>query len=245
MRQPILLGSGTHYFAFNTSGADGAPITLASGALRVSINGGDYVNAGVTLSVDHDYNGASQVTGLHRIALDIDNGTLALVHGDAVDVILSAGTVDSISRVGTVLWRVIALEDGLTAAVAADVNAQVDAALADYDGVTFTEWDARTPAALVSGRMDASVGAMAANVITAAATAADFGTEVANALLDLANGVETGTTMRQALRAIAAVLAGNASGGPDNSVFDGIGVSTDRVTSVADEDGDRTITLSL
>lgn len=40
----------------------------------------------------------------------------------------------------------------------------------------------RLPAALVSGRMDASVGAMAANVITAAATAADFGTEVGTAV---------------------------------------------------------------
>ncbi len=37
---------------------------------------------------------------------------------------------------------------------------------------------ARLPAALVSGRMDASVGAMAANVMTAAATAADFVAEV-------------------------------------------------------------------
>lgn len=41
---------------------------------------------------------------------------------------------------------------------------------------------ARIPAALVSGRMDSSVGAMAANVITAAATAADFTTEVTTGL---------------------------------------------------------------
>ncbi len=42
----------------------------------------------------------------------------------------------------------------------------------------------RIPAALVSGRMDASVGAMASNVLTAAATAADFGAEVADAVWD-------------------------------------------------------------
>ena len=42
----------------------------------------------------------------------------------------------------------------------------------------------RLPAALVSGRMDVSVGAMAANVITAAATATDFGAEVADAVWD-------------------------------------------------------------
>lgn len=50
----------------------------------------------------------------------------------------------------------------------------------------------RLPAALVSGRIDASVGAMAANVITAAATAADFTTEVTAGLSTLdAAGVRT------------------------------------------------------
>lgn len=41
---------------------------------------------------------------------------------------------------------------------------------------------ARLPAALVGGRIDASVGAMAADVLTAAATAADFGVEIAAAV---------------------------------------------------------------
>lgn len=40
----------------------------------------------------------------------------------------------------------------------------------------------RLPAALVSGRVDASTGAMAANVVTAAALAADAGTEIAAAV---------------------------------------------------------------
>jgi hypothetical protein len=42
----------------------------------------------------------------------------------------------------------------------------------------------RLPAALVSGRMDVSVGAIAANAITAAATASDFGVEIAAAVWD-------------------------------------------------------------
>jgi hypothetical protein len=41
----------------------------------------------------------------------------------------------------------------------------------------------RLPAALVSGRIDASVGAMAANVMTAAAAAADLATELNSAIL--------------------------------------------------------------
>ena len=40
----------------------------------------------------------------------------------------------------------------------------------------------RLPAALVSGRMDASIGAAASNAITAAALAADAGTEIAGAV---------------------------------------------------------------
>lgn len=51
---------------------------------------------------------------------------------------------------------------------------------AELDGIQADTEDIQTrlPAALVSGRIDASVGAMAANVITAAATAADFTDEV-------------------------------------------------------------------
>lgn len=47
---------------------------------------------------------------------------------------------------------------------------------------TGTTLDGRIPAALVSGRMDVSVGAMAANVMTAAAAAADLTTELQSGL---------------------------------------------------------------
>ena len=47
---------------------------------------------------------------------------------------------------------------------------------------TGTTLDGRIPAALVSGRIDASVGAMAANVMTAAAAAADLTTELQSGL---------------------------------------------------------------
>ena len=49
---------------------------------------------------------------------------------------------------------------------------------------TGTTLDGRIPTLLVGGRMDASVGAMAANVITAAATHTDFGAEIADAVWD-------------------------------------------------------------
>jgi len=57
-------------------------------------------------------------------------------------------------------------------------RADVAAILVD----TGTTLDGRIPAALVGGRMDSSVGAMAANVMTAAAAAADLTTELQSGL---------------------------------------------------------------
>jgi hypothetical protein len=75
-----------------------------------------------------------------------------------------------------------------------------------YDGVRLGLTG--LPAALVGGRIDASVGAMAANTVTASALAADAGAEIADAVLDrdMATGTDSGSTTvrtaRQALRAI-------------------------------------------
>lgn len=67
---------------------------------------------------------------------------------------------------------------------------------------------------------------------------------VATALLDLANGVETSYTVRQALRLIAAVLCGKASGGPTNVIFRNMGDTANRVVTIADGNGNRsTVTL--
>lgn len=64
------------------------------------------------------------------------------------------------------------------------IDTVVDAILVD----TGTTLDGRIPAALVSGRMDVSVGAMAANVVTATAIASDAITaaKIANGAIDAA-----------------------------------------------------------
>ncbi len=64
------------------------------------------------------------------------------------------------------------------------IDTVVDSILVD----TGTTLDARIPAALVSGRMDVSVGAMAANVVTATAIASDAITaaKIANGAIDAA-----------------------------------------------------------
>lgn len=57
-------------------------------------------------------------------------------------------------------------------------------AVDNFIDTEITDIGNRLPAALVSGRIDASVGAMAADVLTAAAAAADFGAEIADAVWD-------------------------------------------------------------
>lgn len=74
-------------------------------------------------------------------------------------------------------------------------RADVAAILVD----TGTTLDGRIPAALVGGRMDSSVGAIAANAITAASTAADYITEVQSGLSTLdAAGVRTAVGLASA-----------------------------------------------
>lgn len=79
----------------------------------------------------------------------------------------------------------------------------------------------RLPAALVSGRMDASVGAMAANTLTANALATDAVTEVQSGLpaAVLAAGDVDGYTLEQALKLMLAALAGKVSGAGTTTVI--------------------------
>ena len=71
---------------------------------------------------------------------------------------------------------------------------------------------------------------------------------MATALLDLANGVETGVTLRKTVRAMAAVTVGVLSGaGSGTEVTHSIGNdATTRVTTAATSVGNRTaVTLTL
>jgi hypothetical protein len=163
--------------------------------------------AGVTLTVDYDSR-----TGLHDVVIDTSADGTFYAAGNDFDVILTAGTVDSISVVGTVIGTFsLANRAALrptTADRTLDVSATGEAGI-DWANVgsptttlnlsgttiktaTDVETDTadiqgRLPAALVSGRMDASVGAMAANTLTASALAADAVTEIQSGLASQAS----------------------------------------------------------
>jgi|JI9StandDraft_1071089.scaffolds.fasta_scaffold164458_2 hypothetical protein len=65
---------------------------------------------------------------------------------------------------------------------------------------------------------------------------------VADAILDAANGVETGLTLRQALRVIAAATAGKVSGAETTTITfrNALVDDTDRIVATVDVDGNRT-----
>lgn len=173
---------------------------------------------------------------------------------DLSDTIVATGPYVTVMLKGATNMAPVVLElelvaynpfDGVRMGMTALPNAAADAAggliISDAGGLdadaqrsdvaailvdTGTTLDGRIPAALVSGRMDASVGAVAANAITAAgiadgaidaatfaagaidaaAISADAGAEIADAILnrDMSTGTDSGSptvrTMRQALR---------------------------------------------
>lgn len=122
------------------------------------------------------------------------------------------------------------------AALAADAVAEIQSGLATAAGVSAVETDtqdiqARLPAALVSGRMDASVGAMAAGTLTAAATADSFYSEMA--FRDIAavgppgDGSVLKTLEEQNVAAVSGGVTGDVAGrvlGLSATAFQGVGV---------------------
>ena len=208
---------------FTTISTTGAPTQLA-GSPAVACykdNSTTQSTAGLTLTVDFD-----TVTGLNNINVDTSADGTFYSTGSTFTLVLTAGTVSGTSVNGYVvdgftLGRTAALKP-TTAGRKLDVSAGGEAGI-DWANVgspttvvglsgttvktaTDVETDTadiqtRLPAALVSGRIDASVGAMAAGTVTAAAiatgaidadaVAADAATEIRS----LASGTaDSGTT---------------------------------------------------
>lgn len=298
--------SAVVYFTFTTiANTTGAPTTL-SGTPAISVykdDGTGESTTGVTLTADFDSR-----TGLNNVKIDTSADGTFYAAGHDFSVVITTGTVGGTSVVGyTVGTFSINNRSALrptTAGRTLDVSSGGEAGL-DWANVgsptttvglsgttvktaTDVETDtqdiqSRLPAALVSGRIDASVGAMASDTVSAAAVAADavaeiqsglatssalstvagyIDTEVAaikaktdnlpaapastgdvtgvpDALLDSEN-VESGLTVREALRLIAAALAGKLSGAATTTItIRNTADSKNRITATVDSDGNR------
>jgi hypothetical protein len=178
--------------------ADGVAVTTAVLAdFSIAKNGSVAVLTGAT--VTHSTNGyytialtVSNTDSLGRLDIIVNNSAMSMTN-HRYDVLVAA-TYDAVVTTGVA-----------TAAEAAAIQADTN------------DIQTRLPAALVSGRIDASVGAMASNVITAASMASDASGEIADAVWD---EVLTGATHNVAasagrrLRQLASVIvhSGTAQG---------------------------------
>lgn len=136
-------------------------------------------------------------------AIGGQSGMIAVRSGDVLTVYLDGLAGDNSTPDTTVRWFELAalrpatadrtLEVSADGAAAIDwasidnSDAEVDLSGTTIKNVTDIETDTadiqnRIPAELIAGRMNASVGEMAANVFTAAALAADAGVEIADAV---------------------------------------------------------------
>jgi len=122
----------TIVFDFNTHKADGTPITLAgTPAISVYKNSTTESTAGVTLTVDYDSR-----TGMHHVVIDTSADGTFYAAGNDFRAVITAGTVDSISVVGTVVGAFSLSNRSALRPATADRTLVVDAAgLADANTV--------------------------------------------------------------------------------------------------------------
>jgi hypothetical protein len=96
----------------------------------------------------------------------------------------------------------------------------------------------------ITGSLSGNVGGIAGTITTLDA----LNTAVPTTLLDLAAGVETGLTLRQAMRLLAAAAAGELSGAATTTITirNAVADSKDRIVATVDADGNRSaITVDL
>lgn len=123
--------------------------------------------------------------GADRLQVHVDEMTAGIITAAVI-------ATDAIDNDALAANAITEIQSGLATSVALDtVDNFLDTEIADIQ--------ARLPAALVGGRMDASVGAMAANTLTASALAADAVTEIQSGLSTLdAAGVRSAVGLASA-----------------------------------------------
>jgi hypothetical protein len=156
---------------------------------------------------------------------------------DTVDTVVDAILVDT-AEIGAAGAGLTALASAANlATVAGYLDTEIAAILADTNELQ-TDW-------ANGGRLDLLIDAIKAKtdlVPAAPAAVGDIPTAAANAaaLMDLANGIETSITPRQALRLILAASAGKLSGAATTTVtIRNVGDSKNRITATVDSDGNR------
>lgn len=240
----------------------GAPFTLA-GTPAVSAyvgNSTTQITAGITLSVDFD-----SVTGLNNARVVASSGN-GFALADHVELVITAGTVDSVSVVGEVIGSFAIVPTVTVTNNGVKVNdftagAITAAAIADgaIDAATFAAGainaaaiaaDAITAAKIADGAIDAATfaagaidaAAIAANAIGASELATDAVNEIRDAVFARAFAASAGSlTFDELVKLFAYVLLGKASGlAGTTATYRNLADSADGVVATVDADGNRT-----
>ena len=206
-----------------TIGRAGTTAVATSADLKASLTATDAAIATVDANVD---------------AILVDTGTTLPATLATIDGIADAILVDT----GTTIPGTIATVDANVDAILLD-TAEIGAAGAGLTalGTAATiSTQIQSDLATEIGRIDAAVSSRSAAGDAMALTTGER-SSTATAILDLTDGVETGITMRQSLRYIAAALAGQAAGLDGTTVtFRAIdNAGTTRITATVDSDGNR------
>lgn len=87
-------------FRFSTYANSNAPITLSGGVVSIYKDGSvtEIISPGIAVSVDFDSR-----TGMHLVTIDTSTDATFYSAGSDFDVVLTGGTVDSVSVAGTVI----------------------------------------------------------------------------------------------------------------------------------------------
>lgn len=217
-----------------------------------------YVGATKVASVTPNWITAPDATSVFMVLTANGLGDLRLISGSAlstssaqlgVNVVQVGATVqtagDIIGRLGTPAGA------SVSADIATAVSQTTAASLRSAVGLASANLD--TQLAAIAGYIDTEIGTLQTtataikaktdNLPAAPAATSDIPSANANAdaLLDRADGVETGLTPRQAFRLVSAVLFGKVSGaGTGTEVFRDFGDTKARITATVDSSGNRT-----
>lgn len=222
--------------------------TVAARTLDVTTTGAGGVDWG---------NVENQATAVNLSSTNIDPDQVVASVTGAVGSVAAGGITAASIATGAVDADALAadavteIQAGLSTLDAAGVRTAVGLAAANLDTqLTAIDDFLDTEIAAILAAVDTEIVAIITTLGVAGAglTAMPAGTltagertAIANAYLDLANGIETGFTPRQTHRIMAAVLAGKVSGyaaGP--GVFRSMDDSANRVSATHDANGNRT-----
>lgn len=220
----------TQFGGTNLTAAAGIPevkvASLAANSITSSVIAADAIGAS---QIAADAIGSSELAA--GAVTEIQSGLSVLTEADIRTAVgLASDNLD------TQLAAISAFLDTEVAAILAAVDTEVAAIKTKTDSLTFT----------TANRVDSQVYGMESGTVTASALAADAANEAADALLDRTAGIETGMTLRQALRVVLAATAGKATGLAGNTVtYRDTNDTVDRITAAVDDVGNRTsVTLN-